>query len=98
MNRPLIPIALLYAAGILLGEFFPVSLTALLATTVTLVVTSLFLTQISSSHPHPTYLAHGSHFTYATHITLFAAILLAGWSAMLASTSIISPNDLRTLV
>src|SRR5436309_1074196 len=92
MHRPLVSIALLYAAGILLGAYFPVPLPALLAATIAILVLTIITNRVSASFAHLTAV------TRVSHLTLLSLILLTGWLAMLVNTSVLSPNDLRTLV
>src|SRR5689334_13533944 len=79
MKRPLVPIALLLAGGILLGDHFVLSLPILIVAASTLSLVAL-------------------GWSLARPFILYPLIFLAGWIAILASSVIISPYDLRALI
>src|ERR1041385_7821386 len=79
MKRPLVPITVLYAGGILWGTCFHVALWPLLLTCTGLAVVAICFSSIRTC-------------------LLYPLLFLTGWAAMLMSSAVISPNDLRRIL
>src|SRR5690349_20082531 len=79
MKRPLVPITVLYAGGVLWGTYFHVALLPLLIACIGLTVAAICCNTVRTC-------------------LLYPLLFLTGWAAMLMSSAVISPNDLRKIL
>ncbi len=83
MSRPLASAVTVYAAGLLLGQFFQLPPVVLLSLTTLFLIASL-ITMLVATKLRPFF--------------FWPLLVLAGWTNLICHTAIVSPNDLRTLL
>jgi competence protein ComEC len=84
MKHPLVPVTLLFIAGIVLGQWVPAAPETLFAIALAAAVVALLSCIFNSQR--------------LCQPALAAALVLAGWTDMMCHTAVLSPNDLRLLL